>query len=310
MNQHAPADAGAPVCEVRQEAGPKYDNLGDRIRAIANEVAPVVEAVTGLPLPPRPLIRVVTVSALKKTWLESLHAMMHRERGALAQRGISIGEREFATWRDDCAAQGEKVVRRWADDVAQSLEDAEMRPQVLVKAAVVFHAQHDDDQLYRTVTHELTHLTQHQASHGRAFDLGATPCRRRVNLPDGKGPAPIAVQQLVEGHAMWAEAEVSLKVLGRTVGWSRAAGTGIYQRATARATSSRTAAEAKNPYEQWHSCVRNTVDAVGLDRFNTMWPHLDTACPTEAELSDPDSWLRRVDPDGTDRTDQEPHQAT
>ncbi|MEU7205509.1 hypothetical protein [Streptomyces sp. NPDC045470] len=299
MNQ-LEADAGTPACEVRQEAGPKYDDLGARIRTIAAEVAPVVEAVTGLPLPPRPLIRVVTPSALARTWLAHLHGLAHRERIAVARVGFTIDAQQCAAWHTDYIDAAKDMVRRWADDAAHSMEDALMRPQVLMKAKVITHAQHDDDQLYRTVAHELTHLAQHRASQGLAWVAAMTRYARTVKVP-GHGFVPIAAMKLIEGHAFWAEEEVNLKVLGRKVGWPQAEGTEIFRRAKDRHGVFRnrngeapSAAEAKAIYDECHRFVQKAIDRVGLDQFNGIWTSFVSKCPVEDEIVAPGIWQRRV----------------
>ncbi|MFK8844939.1 hypothetical protein [Streptomyces sp. Ac-502] len=299
MNQ-LEADAGAPACEVRQEAGPKYDDLGARLRDIAAEVAPVVEAVTALPLPPRPLIRVVSPSALARTWLAHHHGLAHRERIAVARAGITVDAQRCAAWHTDYIDAAKGMVRRWADDAAQSMEDALMRPQVLVKAKVITHAQHDDDQLYRTVAHELTHLAQHRASQGLAWDTAMTPFTRKVKVP-GHGFVPIAAMRLIEGHAFWAEEGVNLKVLGRKVGWSQAEGTEIFQRAKSRLGVFRnrngeqpSASEAAAIYDECQRFVQTAIDHVGLDHFNGIWTSFASMCPVEDEFVAPGIWQRRV----------------
>jgi uncharacterized protein (DUF2342 family) len=39
--------------------------------------------------------------------------------------------------------------------------------------------------------------------------------------------------------------------------------------------------------------VRNVVDEAGIDGFNRVWTSPNTL-PTQAEISDPAAWIRRV----------------
>ncbi|KOX31754.1 coenzyme F420 biosynthesis-associated protein [Saccharothrix sp. NRRL B-16348] len=48
-------------------------------------------------------------------------------------------------------------------------------------------------------------------------------------------------------------------------------------------------------YAEGAAFTGHVVDAVGMDRFNTVWTSADTL-PTRAEIADPAGWLRRVQP--------------
>jgi coenzyme F420 biosynthesis associated uncharacterized protein len=48
-------------------------------------------------------------------------------------------------------------------------------------------------------------------------------------------------------------------------------------------------------YAEGAAYTRHVVDAVGMDRFNTVWTSSETL-PSRAEIADPDAWLRRVQP--------------
>jgi coenzyme F420 biosynthesis associated uncharacterized protein len=48
-------------------------------------------------------------------------------------------------------------------------------------------------------------------------------------------------------------------------------------------------------YAEGAAYTRHVVDAVGMDRFNTVWTSPETL-PSRAEIADPDAWLRRVQP--------------
>ncbi|WP_033432392.1 zinc-dependent metalloprotease [Saccharothrix syringae] len=48
-------------------------------------------------------------------------------------------------------------------------------------------------------------------------------------------------------------------------------------------------------YEEGAAFTGHVVDAVGMERFNTVWTGPETL-PTRAEIADPAAWLRRVQP--------------
>ncbi|MEU1770871.1 MULTISPECIES: ATP-binding protein [Streptomyces] len=84
-----PQAPGTPSCEVRQEAGPDHDALGVRIAELAETAAPSWEAVPGLPLPTRPLFRLVMVEALLATRREYTDGLMHRLRGEVDSKKLA-----------------------------------------------------------------------------------------------------------------------------------------------------------------------------------------------------------------------------
>jgi putative hydrolase len=48
-------------------------------------------------------------------------------------------------------------------------------------------------------------------------------------------------------------------------------------------------------YAEGAAFTRHVVDAVGMDRFNTVWTSPETL-PTRAEIADPAAWLYRMAP--------------
>ncbi|WP_030660955.1 hypothetical protein [Streptomyces rimosus] len=274
-----PETPETPICEVRQEAGREHDALGARIAALAETAAPVVEAVTGLPLPVRPLLRLVTVEALIATRREHTDAMMHRLRGEGYGQQL-VDEAEFARARERFDNGERGLAANWKNIQAISYEDARMRPQILIIARSVVHHGHDDDQLLRTIAHELTHLAQHRATGGRALDFVMSPYGYGMRMPGTKELAHCAARFLIEGHASWADHQVTTQLIGQPLGWHTDPTTDE-QRAT------------KRLYDDGCAFVATAIDQVGLESFNATWRHLRTSCPVETEVDDVTGWLRR-----------------
>ncbi|MFD7663514.1 hypothetical protein [Streptomyces sp. NPDC059788] len=264
-----------PVCEVRQEAGPDHDALGTRIAAHAEIAAPLVEEVTGLRLPRRPLIRIVTDQDLLASDREYSTGMLHRLRGE-AYGFQLIDETEFSAALTTLDQGAHDLIAK--HNIAFACEDARMRPQVLVIASSVVYAGHGSEQLLRTVAHELTHLAQYRASKGRAFDFSNTPYGYGQRPPGAAQPIACATSFLLEGHATWADRQVTTKLLGQPVGWAD----------NARPPQTPCA------YEDGCAFVEAAIAALGVTTFNTVWPSLLHLCPNMTETEDVSAWMRRA----------------
>ncbi len=221
----------------------------------------------------------MTVEALIAADREHTDAMMHRLRGENYGQHL-IGEHEFARARERFDTAARNIAETWQDNIAMSFEDARMRPQILIIARSVVHAGHDDDQLLRTIAHELTHLAQQRATGGRALDFVMSPYGYRLRMPDSKEATRCATRFLIEGHASWADHQATTKLLGQPLGWHTEP-TADEQCATRRL------------HDDGRAFVTTAIDKVGLESFNDIWAQLRTSCPIETEVNDVDGWLRR-----------------
>ena len=62
-------------------------------------------------------------------------------------------------------------------------------------------------------------------------------------------------------------------------------------------------------YRDGQKFVQHIVDAVGMERFNTVWERPENL-PTEREIHNPDAWIKRVLDEGSEVTDMVEHGET
>ena len=62
-------------------------------------------------------------------------------------------------------------------------------------------------------------------------------------------------------------------------------------------------------YRDGQKFVQHIVDAVGMERFNTVWERPENL-PTEREIHNPDAWMKRVLDEGSEVTDMVKHGET
>ncbi|MFC5054579.1 zinc-dependent metalloprotease [Saccharothrix xinjiangensis] len=126
---------------------------------------------------------------------------------------------------------------------------------------------------------------------GGVVDLLQTPAQRDVL------DRLLALSTLLEGHAdhvmdaVGPDVVPSVRVI-RERFTARRKGGGLLDRVLRTLLG----VEAKvRQYAEGAAFTGHVVDAVGMERFNTVWTGPETL-PTRAEIADPASWLRRVQP--------------
>ncbi|UDY23839.1 zinc-dependent metalloprotease [Nocardioides sp. Kera G14] len=124
---------------------------------------------------------------------------------------------------------------------------------------------------------------------GSLIDLVSTPEQREIF------DRLTAVMSLLEGHADVVMDGVGPKVIPsvehiRSKFTERRKGVGTLDRILRRLLG----LDAKMAqYRDGATFVRHVVDALGMERFNTIWTGPDTL-PTLAEIHDPEAWIQRV----------------
>ncbi|MET7490477.1 hypothetical protein [Streptomyces sp. NPDC005538] len=201
-----------PAVVVRHEAGKQFDPLAEQIEAVAAETLPLVEAVTALPLPDPVVIRTMTVPAWKKAHRRSTKRLLlaeteelapstHDLRTALVTRKLRL-----------------KVLRRqWPAIGAQAVLFEPGQPELVILPEALRHGGRlgDTPFLYKTLAHEPTHLAQYAASEGSVWAAQDTL------YPALRGVADRAYGFLLEGHAYWADQQITAKILGEPVRTAR-----------------------------------------------------------------------------------------
>ncbi|MFE4829898.1 zinc-dependent metalloprotease [Streptomyces sp. NPDC056672] len=270
------------TADVRHEAKRKYKPFARRIEEIVEETAPVVEAVTELPLPG------VVVRLLKaEKWIKE-HTVLDRQRLDAEKKELDPGPLEVQAARAQIKAVRKAIGVSWILTGGQAVETSLGQPQLLVMPETLQHAGRldDPDVLCALVSHELTHLAQHRASGGSIFTL------RQTFFPHLRGIEGRDYAFLMEGHATWAAQEVTRKLRGREVplGETSDKASWVFKRVVAKLPDRRRTLEV---YEEAGHVVERAVGALGATRFNRLWQDPDLV-PTERETSRPDAWIERL----------------
>ena len=174
----------------------------------------------------------------------------------------------------------------WPTIGAQVVEFRQGQPELVVLAQAVREAGrlHDEAVLCKIVAHELTHLAQWAADDGAAWRL------MRTLYPAERGIADRNYSFLAEGHAYWADREVTTKLLGAPVPIGE-----ISPHATLRYRAlAETAQRAKTLayFNKATDSVARIIDTEGLNTFNRVWTTPELV-PLQAETSTPELWQRR-----------------
>ncbi|MFJ3779812.1 hypothetical protein ACIPX0_49940 [Streptomyces sp. NPDC090075] len=267
---------------VRNEAGRRYDRLAERFKTIADETLPLVESITELPLPPVVTIRLMAPRAMRKShtrrrrrlwWSEAL------ELGASAadmRQGLAV-----------IKAHTKNDRQTWFLIGAQSVLFTPGQPEIAVIPRALWEGGvlNDERFHYTTVAHEATHLAQYTATQGKAWaDMDTL-------FPHLRGIADRDYRFLLEGHAYWADSQITAKLLGppEDSTWPSPHAS---LRFKTLATASRKS-QGGSYREHTAPSVEAIVDEYGLARFNTVWERLPELVPTRAETQRPAEWANR-----------------
>lgn len=268
-------------CVIRYESGWRYRSVRERVEETAREVGPVVEQVTGLSLPPRPVLRLVTIAAYGAESLR--HAQRRAEQDLHDSDLQGVDTASLHRW---LAAQRRLSGVHWVASRAETVISPAGLPEVLLPPGGARRAGALGELLYETLAHELTHLAQWQASQrgdGQLFRL------RGTGVPAAHGVADLALAAVMEGHAHWVQNQVTAKLLGHPPRRDRT--TWLYRHLrtkTAPVTAGMKQAATRG--EEFVARVHHVTGGTAvLDRI---W-RTPTLAPTCQEITEPDAWLSR-----------------
>lgn len=276
---------------IQQEAGRAHDAFGRRIEGIANECAPLVEEVTGLGLPERVVIRLLTPRAWRRAATASFKQLVLAEMAELVP-----DRRRLKAVRRQAALMPFGLRVMWMLCGPRTITTPEGDAEIIMTPESARHAGRydDDDHLYLAFGHELVHPAQHHVDRARLLVLSATPFAQE------RGIADRAVAALTEGHATWAGKRIGAKILGYEPGGSNNPPVSKVFRKRSEAFS-RTGTMERNYVDGSAFAVgaiegTGEVPGLGIERFNRIW-HQPDLFPTTEEIGRPVDWLHRVLPE-------------
>ncbi|MEU7322593.1 zinc-dependent metalloprotease [Streptomyces griseoviridis] len=262
---------------VRQEAGPAHDGLGRRLEDIAAATVPLVTAVTELPLPERLVIRTMTVTDWKKAHRQSSKAMLVADTLRYPS-GPRLKARLARRFRLAF------MMHMWPAMLgeAKALHDP-ASPELIMLPEALEHAGRLDDAavLHKTVAHETTHIAQDAASGGTLW--AAQDCF----FPVQAGTAGRNYAALVEGHAYWADSQITSKLFGAAISTDTPSPDASADYLKIFSSPART--KAVEVQRQATHAVAGIIDRVGVSAFNRVWADPDLV-PLTSETASPESW--------------------
>lgn len=270
-------------CDVRHQAGRRYRAAAQQVQQAADAVAPLVEEVTGLRLPPRPVIRVARVT-------EMIHAHGQAQEHQLERdaRELDLNGRTVAQLRSELTAQHRLYAAMWPLRSAQIIWNPAGIPEIWYPPKTAAHADRVSDFVYQVMAHELTHLAQSTA--------GPLNILRTSHFRQLRGVANLALDEISEGHASWADREVSRHFLGHVPNeddpQDRSRPSRFYRRAASVFANQRATTLAC--YDRGEAFVTRVVEKTGSPQvLDHIWSHPQHA-PTHQEITDPFTWLARA----------------
>lgn len=264
------------------DAESKFDSLADRLESMVEPIVPLVETVTGLALPDHVVIRTMTV----RKWMA-----MHRR---LAKSQLRSETQELQPSVDSQRAAKAKVAslrksRRamWPGIGGQVGEFGQgQQPELVILPQALQEAGRlDDDRVQsQIIAHELTHLAQHAADNGAMWRLMTT------FYPVERGIADRDIGSLREGHAYWADQQVTQKLFGAPVKTGESSPHASFVYRLLASTSLRS--ESLKILAAATDSVAEVIDSVGLNAFNKVWYAADLV-PLKSESSNSKIWRQR-----------------
>lgn len=275
---------------IVHQAGIRLGTLPQRIGAVMEQAAPLVEEVTGLRLPDTLVIRTMT-------WRKWRRAHNRYARRALRAEVHELRPPVSSIRRAALEAKATRSLLRtsWVGVSAQVV-DFRGRPEIVVLPQALREAGRldDDTVLLQVLTHELTHVAQWESDEGTAW------CLMNTRFPAERGITGLDYTFLLEGHAYWVDAQVTTKILGAPAPISD-----INPHGTLRyrdlAESPERAVRLRH-FETARDSVATFIGTHGLDRFNEVWKNRELV-PLRSETSTADTWMQRL----TDREAEPAH---
>ncbi|WP_030745713.1 hypothetical protein [Streptomyces sp. NRRL S-31] len=278
---------------VHQEAGSVHAALGQRLERIVAETAPLVTAVTGLPLPEPVVIRTMKV----RDWRRA-HRRSSKQH--LVEEALRLG----VTSRTEAQVirRARSIRRRlfWPAMLGESVAFEAGHPEVIILPEALQHAGRLDDGpvLHKLLGHEMTHLAQYAASGGAIWEAQDT------YFPDVRGTADRDYGYLVEGHAYWADRQITARLFGEPVSTDVPSPT-----ASARYLKLFNSPLRTRVVERQRRATDNVAEIItgfGLDTFNLVWTRSELV-PRTSDTITPEAWKRRFDPrDEQETSSQQP----
>ncbi|MFF5538518.1 hypothetical protein ACFY71_39735 [Streptomyces cinerochromogenes] len=267
---------------VHHKAGREFDALAERLHTAVEQIAPLVEEVTGLALPDTVVTRTMTVLKWQQAhWRRGKRRLLSETRQVRPPVSDTQAAKNHLLALHDDRRDG------WLSIGAQVVDFRRSRPELAVLPEALREAGRLDDEvtLCKIVAHELTHLAQYTVDGGAAWGLMNTL------YADLRGIADRDYSFLFEGHAYWADRQITTRLLGAPVPIAEISSHATPRYRTYADTPGR--AEALEFLNRAADSVAQIIDTKGLGAFNAIWSNPELV-PLKSETTAPELWHKRL----------------
>ena len=258
--------------------------LAEQITDILQQLAPIMVETTGLSLAPRVTYRLVTPKEWRAVQVRGLQRAL-----ACDMADLDLPPERLAQAHASIKKARVMMLKAWPLVMGSTGRTAGEQPETVIAPKALHHTGllANDDVLAQMVVHELVHHAQQTA-----WDHHAA--RWSTLFPDLRGRPHWAFSSLLEGHARWADQQVTRLAFGAPVDADRTRKSqSLRYRLHARLPGIRNAGPSRAAYDAGAQFIEHIVAAGGTDLINRIWKDSDLV-PTHSEITDAEAWLLRV----------------
>ncbi|WP_416969372.1 zinc-dependent metalloprotease [Streptomyces sp. 4F14] len=261
----------------------RHPDLAEQISAVLHTAAPVVTQTTGLAVPPDVRFRLITPKEWRTAFRHNVERIMTRD---IADADLELTPKEITQIRRALKIGGIVPVLLWPLMAGVTREAADGQAETVIAPRTLQHAGMDTSPqcLTQIVAHELVHHAQLAA---RAGVWAETLFAER------RGRAPHAGPAVVEGHAYWADREITTRLYGAPVDAAEHARPSRRFRLHKAITDITGLSRAGTHCVQGLRLITQAVEATGTDVVNQVWTDASLP-PTAEEITAPDTWAARL----------------
>ncbi|MEU0382259.1 zinc-dependent metalloprotease [Streptomyces cyaneofuscatus] len=264
----------------------KHGDLHEQVESILDKVVPLVRETTRLELPALVEFRIITPDIWQTDSEADLTGFVSRFRARRPRwqaPAISLVERvSLGHFRKVAPLLGGVLVMGATTAGPAERSQTMLVPEALRHSGVLSSPHY----LTQLVTHELVHHAQNLATHHREVWATEKPA---ALLRAG------SIKFLEEGHAYWADQEVTRCLFGEpkdVKDATESARSDIYRDATKDKRIARMA-PSRDIYKEGLALVQTAIETVGATSINRVWTDL-ALLPTKRELKRPELWAERL----------------
>ncbi|MEX3100913.1 MULTISPECIES: zinc-dependent metalloprotease [unclassified Streptomyces] len=259
----------------------RHPGLAEQISAILHTVAPLVTQTTGLAVPPAVRFRLLT----PKEW----RAAYRYNGGRILTRDIADLEmtpKEITQIRRALKISGILPVLLWPLIAGVTMEAADGQVETVMVPRTLQHVGYDTNAqcLTQIVAHELVHQAQLAARAG---------VWEETLFAGRRGRDPQAGPTVVEGHACWADRDITTRLYGAPVDAAQHARPSRRFRLHKAITDITRLSRLNAHYAQGLRLITQAVGLCGITVVNQVWTDA-SLLPTAEEITDPETWARRL----------------